>query len=221
MLPGLLALAAVSCLVAGGTWLATDLRTGADLGSIGFGGAAGPGASGVAPTAVPGPVAPWTDPPAGNPRAGTVPVTLELPSRQVSAAVVPVVTGQDGGLIVPEPPSTVGWWTPSALPGGTGGTTVVAGHVDTRTGGIGALAVLREVEVGEPVVLSGADGRVVAYRVVARRHHPKADLPPEIFAVGGPPRLVLITCGGTFDPVTRHYGDNVVVYAEPDAPGPP
>lgn len=196
-----LALAAAVCLVAGAVWLAADLRAGADVGVV----------------AVPVPGAA----PVSLPAAGTVPVALELPSRQVHAAVVPVLTGGDGALVVPEPPSTVGWWTPSALPGGSGGTTVVAGHVDSRTGGIGALAVLREVEVGEPVVLRGADGRSVAYRVVARVHHPKADLPPEIFATGGPPRLVLITCGGTFDPVTRHYSDNVVVYAEPDGPEQP
>jgi hypothetical protein len=40
-------------------------------------------------------------------------------------------------------------------------------------------------------------------------------LPPEVFAVGGPPRLVLITCGGAFDRRTRNYADNVVVFAEP------
>ncbi|MGD9530149.1 MAG: class F sortase [Pseudonocardia sp.] len=198
----LLALASVACLLPGGQGLVHDLHLGTDVGVLDGGGGGGGGGARAGS-------------PAGSAPAGTMPVALELPSRQVRAAVVPVAAGPDGALVVPEPPSTVGWWTPSALPGGTGGTTVVAGHVDSRTGGIGALAVLREVEVGEPVVLRGADGRVVAYRVVARRHHPKAELPLEIFAVGGPPRLVLITCGGRFDPVTRHYGDNVVVYAEP------
>lgn len=148
-------------------------------------------------------------------RAGTVPVTLELPARQVSAPVVPVLTGPDGGLVIPEPPSTVGWWSPSALPGGAGGTTVIAGHVDSRTQGIGALAVLLTVGVGEPVVLLGADGRRIDYRVEARHQYVKADLPREIFAVGGPPRLVLITCSGTFDRATRSYSDNVVVHAVP------
>lgn len=162
-----------------------------------------------------------TPPPAGAsvpselPRAGTVPVTLELPARRVSAPVVPVVTGADGGLVIPDPPSTVGWWSPSALPGGAGGTTVIAGHVDSRSRGLGALAALRTVEAGEPVLLRGADGRQVGYRVVARRQYLKAELPADLFAVGGPPRLVLITCGGAFDRGTRSYSDNVVVYAEP------
>ncbi|MHA6620024.1 class F sortase [Pseudonocardia sp. DLS-67] len=148
-------------------------------------------------------------------RPGTAPVELALPARNLLAPVVAVTTGPEGALVVPEPPSTVGWWSPSALAGGAGGTTVLAGHIDSRTGGLGALAVLRHVAEGEEVVLRGADGRSVGYRVTARRQYTKADLPPEVFAAGGPPRLVLITCGGAFDRRTRHYTDNVVVFAEP------
>ncbi len=147
--------------------------------------------------------------------AGTAPVELALPGRDVRAPVVAVTTGPAGALIVPEPPSTVGWWSPSALAGGGGGTTVIAGHVDSASAGLGALAVLRQVAAGEELVLRGADGREIGYRVTARRQYAKAELPPEVFAAGGPPRLVLITCGGAFDRSTRHYADNVVVFAEP------
>lgn len=190
----LLALGGLACLVAGSASLVTGLGP-RDVGTVTAGAAANVLAD--------------------LPPAGAVPMTLELPSRGVTAPVVPVLTGADGGLVIPDPPSTVGWWSPSALPGGSGGTTVIAGHVDSRTSGLGALAVLRSVQVGEPVVLRGADGRVLDYRVVARQQYLKADLPPEIFAVGGPPRLVLITCGGRFDKATRHYSDNVVVHAVP------
>ena len=148
-------------------------------------------------------------------RAGTPPVELALPARDLRAPVVAVPTGPEGALVLPEPPSTVGWWSPSALAGGAGGTTVLAGHVDSLAGGLGALAVLRQVAEGEEIVLLGADGRSVGYRVTARRQYAKAELPPEVFAGGGPPRLVLITCGGAFDRRTRHYSDNVVVFAEP------
>lgn len=148
-------------------------------------------------------------------RAGTQPMELTLPTRDLRAPVVAVTTGPEGALVLPEPPSTVGWWSPSALAGGAGGTTVLAGHVDSLAGGLGALAVLRHVAEGEEIVLLGADGRSVGYRVTARRQYAKAELPPEVFAVGGPPRLVLITCGGAFDRRTRHYSDNVVVFANP------
>jgi hypothetical protein len=149
------------------------------------------------------------------PFAGSVPVRLELPARGTDAPVVPVSTGPDGGLAVPEAPRTVGWWEPGALAGSGAGTVVVAGHVDSRLAGIGVLAVLPQLTVGEPVVLRDADGRAVTYRVVARREFVKAALPPDTFARSGPPRLVLVTCGGRFDPAARSYEDNIVVYAEP------
>jgi hypothetical protein len=36
-----------------------------------------------------------------------------------------------------------------------------------------------------------------------------------LFARDGPPRLTLVTCGGSFDRGTGHYRDNVVVTATP------
>jgi hypothetical protein len=157
--------------------------------------------------------------PAASPALGTVPVSVTLPGA--TAPVVPVATGPDGGLVVPDPPTTVGWWSPGALAGASTGTTVLAGHVDSAAAGLGTFAVLRDLGVGERVVLAGADGRTVAYRVTARRELGKAALPADLFATDGPPRLVLVTCGGRFDPATRHYTDNVIVYAEPARPAEP
>jgi hypothetical protein len=148
--------------------------------------------------------------------AGSAPIRVDLPQHAVTAPVVPIGLDAQGGLAVPDLPTTVGWWTPSALPGGSAGTTVLAGHVDSRVAGLGAFAVLRTVAVGDAVTVHGADGRTVGYRVVARHEYVKARLPvADIFAAGGPPRLVLITCGGAFDTTTRNYEDNVVVYAVP------
>ena len=129
--------------------------------------------------------------------------------------VVPTATGPDGALAVPDPPSTVGWWSPGALAGAASGTTVLVGHVDSAASGLGVFAVLRDVAVGERVLLRGADGRLLGYQVTGRRQAGKAALPADLFAPGGPPRLALVTCGGRFDRATRHYTDNVVVYAVP------
>ncbi|WP_161631703.1 class F sortase [Pseudonocardia asaccharolytica] len=150
---------------------------------------------------------------------GTVPVALALPARGIGAPIVAVGTDPDGGLVVPDPPSTVGWWAPGALAGSGSGTVVLAGHVDSRVEGLGVFAVLPELAAGEPVWVRGRDGRVIEYEVVARRQFAKAQLPAELFARDGAPRLVLITCGGRFDRSTRSYADNVVVYAVP-APAP-
>ena len=55
--------------------------------------------------------------------------------------------------------------------------------------------------------------RDVAYRAVARRSYAKQRLPADLFATGTAPRLVLVTCGGSFHDGV--YSHNVVVYAEP------
>lgn len=168
--------------------------------------------------AVPVGAVPVAGPVAVPGQAPAAPARLTLPRRDVAAPVVPVAVDAAGALGVPDPPTTVGWWSAGARPGDATGTVVVVGHVDSRTAGLGTFAVLPRVEPGEPVELAGTDGRTVRYRVVARRQYPKAGLPAEVFAQDGPARLVLVTCGGRFDRARGHYTDNVVVYALP-APG--
>jgi hypothetical protein len=60
------------------------------------------------------------------------------------------------------------------------------------------------------------DGTLRPFTVEEIRQIPKVDLPTgELFRRDGAPRLALITCGGTFDPSSRHYRDNLVVLATP------
>jgi hypothetical protein len=47
------------------------------------------------------------------------------------------------------------------------------------------------------------------------RLYPKKDLPLDVYSQTGPPRLVVVTCGGPFDTATRHYDDNVILTAVP------
>ena len=64
------------------------------------------------------------------------------------------------------------------------------------------------------MTLTGEDGKVRSFEVVARKRYEKTAIPlQEYFARDGAVRLTLITCGGPFDPKTRHYRDNVVVTA--------
>jgi hypothetical protein len=155
-------------------------------------------------------------PPPSPPPPPPPPVRLHLPALGVDAAVTPVDTGGDGGLVIPDDPEVVGWWRGGAAPGSAAGSVVLVGHVDTRTAGPGALFRAAALRPGDRVVL-GTDTGDAGYAVAAVRHYPKAQLPTEVFATAGTPRLVLVTCGGAFDRRTGHYADNVVVYAVPEA----
>ena len=64
------------------------------------------------------------------------------------AAVEPAAT-VDGELKVPENVRHLGWWDGSAFAGDPFGSTVIAGHVDSRTQGLGFFARLLRADVGD------------------------------------------------------------------------
>jgi LPXTG-site transpeptidase (sortase) family protein len=143
-----------------------------------------------------------------------VPERIDLPGG-VYTAVVPVATvGNE--LVVPEDPTKVGWWDGSSYVGDPYGSTVIAGHVDAFDRGVGFFFRLWNIKVGERVVLSAGDVRQ-AYKITKVREVPRTDLvdDAEAFDIGGPPRLVLITCAGEFRPDRRGYSRNLIVVARP------
>jgi sortase (surface protein transpeptidase) len=143
------------------------------------------------------------------------PVRLTVPALTVDTAVDPVGVKADGRMTLPADVDRVGWYRFGPVPG-AGGSAVIAGHVDDREQGLGALAPLRAAEAGEEVVVTDAAGTATRWRVVSRELIEKQALPLDrLFARDGPPRLTLITCGGPFLPQFGSYRDNVVVVAEP------
>jgi hypothetical protein len=147
----------------------------------------------------------------------TPPARLSLPTLDVQAAVRTVVT-TSGVLGIPDDPAQVGWWAGSVTPGAPQGSVVLDGHVDSASRGLGALFRLTTLKAGDPVSVATTDGTVVSYRAYARQVLDKGQpLPPELFSTAGPPRLVLITCGGPFDRAAHSYRDNIVVLAAPQA----
>lgn len=143
-----------------------------------------------------------------------VPIRLRIPALGVQAPIVAVRAAADGTLGVPDDAKAVGWWAGGAMPRDAVGSVVLDGHVDTVRSGAGALFHLADLALGAEVVVSTSTGDV-RYVVVARRVYAKTGLPSQVFARQGPPRLVLLTCGGPFDARTHHYRDNVVAYATP------
>jgi hypothetical protein len=145
---------------------------------------------------------------------GAPPVELRLPGRTVP--LDPVGVAPDGSVDVPDDPSRAGWWAAGSAPTDPSGTTVLVGHLDSATQGIGAFAALLDLPANTSLSVVDSTGSVHRYRVTTREQLVKTALPASVFARDGGPRLVLITCGGTFDRATHHYEDNVVVTAVPD-----
>lgn len=167
--------------------------------------------------APPAPAGPSGAGPAPSSRmAPFAPARIRVPRLGVNAPITPVTVQPDGLLAVPADVRTIGWWSAGAPAAAPSGTVVLVGHVDSARQGPGAFFGIRTLRPGDQVILSGAEGRTAAYTVAARREYPKSALPAdEVFDQDTTPRLVLVTCGGTFDTETRHYSDNIVVYAVP------
>lgn len=141
------------------------------------------------------------------------PVGIRIADIGVDGDVVPVGVEADGSLEVPEV-SEVGWYRFGSNAGDPG-STVVAAHI-AYDGVDGIFRHLSSVSPGAKVELDMADGAVVEYRVTEVVQYDKTDLPvADLFSESGGDRLVLITCGGTFNPRLRSYDSNVVVHAVP------
>lgn len=144
------------------------------------------------------------------------PERLVIPDLRVDATVDAVGVQDDGAMVIPAEPTSVGWYRYGSAPQDERGNTVIAGHVATSEDGPGALSRLRDAEPGMRVTVTTEDGTEHEYEITGREAIVKEALPvEEIFARDGRPLLVLITCGGEYDRTLRSHLDNIVVTAAP------
>ena len=184
-------------------------------GCAGVPSAANPGETSAAPPAASSAVPPVRVGRTGpTQRVTFVPELLILPGK-AKAGVLPAAT-VDGELKVPEHVDYVGWWDGSAYAGDPFGSTVIAGHVDSATEGIGFFARLLRIKVGDVVTLRAGSHRL-SYRIssvrTVNRHALATD--SRAFDQTGPHRLVLITCTGAYRRDRGGYESNLVVTGQP------
>jgi len=140
------------------------------------------------------------------------PTRLVIPAIGVRTNLIRLGMTRHGTLQVPASATVAGWFTGSPRPGGIG-PSIIAGHIDSRSGP-GVFFRLRDLHRGEKVYVSRANGSVATFRITAVRTYAKSRFPTA--AVYGPvpdAELRLITCGGQFDQATGSYLSNVVAYA--------
>ena len=180
--------------------------------------AAGATAAAVAPGVglEPGPsnaAAASTSPPVRSPQpapAVAAVMRIRIPSLGVDAPVIDLPLDTNT-LPVPGDAATVGWYSFSSLPGEQGNA-LLAGHIDFR-GEVGVFRHLAELSVGDVIEIAIGDGAYV-YRVTGSQSLPYDTPVAQVLeTLSGPPRLTLLTCGGTFDRSRRGYDERVIVSA--------
>lgn len=154
-------------------------------------------------------------PPVGaqeNAVLGSVPRSIDIPKIGTHAQVVPLGQDDDGRMLAPTDPDTVGWYDLGAGVGAPGNA-LLDGHVDWA-GRLRAFGWLRQLEPGDTIQITDETGNVLSYSVTWTRLY-TADAAPldEIFAQTSDEEVTLITCGGAFDSTLRMYVSRWIVRA--------
>ncbi|MFB6553387.1 MULTISPECIES: class F sortase [unclassified Streptomyces] len=197
---GLTLLCAVALLV-----LAVSLIGGNDTSADSSGPPLAPQPGASAPSAV---GEPETDLPRSKP------VRLHIPEISVDAPFTDLAIGANGQLQAPPPDDTnlVGWYAKGASPGEEG-TSIIAGHVDTKTSPA-VFARLGQLEEGDVFHVERADGRKASFVVDGVETFDKDDFPSKrVYGDGDRAEVRLITCAGDYDRKAKDYTDNLVVFA--------
>ncbi len=183
--------------------------------------------SSAAPTATVTPTAPPTAAPSSAPPAAapvapeqpavlpaSTPVTLEIPSIDVSTDLLSLGLRENKSLEVPPdgPGAPASWYNQSPTPGDRG-PAVMLGHVNATDGGKGVFADLRALTAGDRIEVIREDGTTAVFEFQRGEQYQKDDF-PTLTVYGNTPgsELRLITCDG-YNPDTGEFDDNYVVYA--------
>lgn len=137
---------------------------------------------------------------------------LQIPSISVDASAVIVGKQKDGSMKVPSNAAIVGQYQFAPTPGEVG-PAIIVGHVDDIKGPA-VFWRLRELQAGQMIIIKRVDGTTANFKVDKIMNYSQNEFPTtEVYGNIDFPGLRLITCGGTFNHLTRHYSDNTVVFA--------
>ncbi|ARF53128.1 class F sortase [Streptomyces gilvosporeus] len=146
--------------------------------------------------------------------ARSEPTRLSIPEIGVDAPFVPLSIGPAGQLNAPPGNNNnlVGWFKGGATPGERGAS-IVAGHVDTKTGPA-VFMLLSRLKKSSTIKVTRADGIVATFKVDSVETFSKAQFPnDQVYADTPDAQLRVITCGGPYNRAAKDYEDNVVVFA--------
>ncbi len=145
--------------------------------------------------------------------AALPPVRVQIPAIGVDSALESLALGEGGRLQAPVDYDLAGWYADGVLPGQVG-PAIIAGHVDSPSAPA-VFAQIGSLVPGDEVIVTLSDGSALTFAVSDAIQSAKAEFPTAAVYSNVPtPELRLITCGGTFDPSTGHYLDNLIVFAE-------
>jgi sortase (surface protein transpeptidase) len=143
-----------------------------------------------------------------TPTTKPVPVSMEIKSIGLKAPLIKTGVGKSGELVVPGNPDIAGWYEKSANP------TVITGHLDSKAGP-GVFWNLHKLKSGDEIRILEDDGSIAIYTVEKKQNYSQNAFPTQaVYSPTPQQSLRIITCHGKYNPVTKNYSDNLVVFAK-------
>jgi len=144
----------------------------------------------------------------------TDPVRLIIPSLRVDAPIEFVGLTLRNTMGAPSSYSHAGWYGYGTPPGDRG-SAVIDGHVDDGFGLPGVFADLRDMKVGQDVIVETRSGARLRFVVTGIEIFSHDSAPTDlIFKRDDVARLNLITCEGRWSREANTYAERLVVFTE-------
>jgi LPXTG-site transpeptidase (sortase) family protein len=139
------------------------------------------------------------------------PARLVIPAIGVDAKIEAQGLDSHRNLATPSDYRDVAWYRLGPMPG-LPGNAVINGHVNWWTGDA-VFTHLAQVKAGDEVRVIRADGVVVTFTVTAKRTVDAKARIASLFAPASAATLTLITCSGTWNPLTQSDTERLLVSA--------
>ncbi|TLP96076.1 class F sortase [Nesterenkonia salmonea] len=152
----------------------------------------------------------------GSTEKAPAPVRVVYPGIDAEIPVLAHGVSDDGQMDIPDDAAEAAWYQYGRAPADDTGTTVIAAHAGSTHTPVGPLYLLHEAQPGEEITVEDESGEEFLYEVTEVEQQDKDDLDfTPYFARDGEHFLVLITCGGQWNPDRSSYNDNIIVTATP------
>jgi hypothetical protein len=147
------------------------------------------------------------------PMSSVNPQRIEIPSVHISTNVQHVGINEKGAIASPSNFTDAGWYKYSAQPGAQG-TSIIVGHVDNALGLAGVFRSLKDVAIGDAIIITDQENASINFVVTGSKEVPyTAELNELVDFDTNTPMLTLITCSGAWIKDQQTYSYRTAIFA--------
>ena len=139
---------------------------------------------------------------------------LKIPSIGVDSIVEHVGLTSDGAMDVPKNPADVAWYNLGSRPGERG-SSVIAGHYDTKKSAPAVFSRLHALQKGDKIYVESEDGVITAFVVRESKKYDRNENASDVFGSNNEGAyLNLVTCEGVWNKASKSYSKRLVIFAD-------